>query len=221
MTSHAAPAKKKVSDRSAGELAFRSLNTHYTCLPHCAHTGHEEIPKMRTNKPAPTARKPGNVMMLCDNCGGGWHLRCLRPCPFKKTVPLIQHWYCPDCVEPCVTCKQGDIYDDASKRLLRCCECLQSEHMHCMASPLTEEPRATWKCQVCASSRTITRLMMDQKCCAFCHGPVKKGVAGTCECGQCSKLWHCRFPCLQPQQRPDTADQGTYEEDEWLCPECD
>jgi hypothetical protein len=187
---------------------------------HFAHIGHEEIPKMSMNKSAPKAASPGNVMMLCDNCNGGWHLKCLRPHPFKSAVPLTRHWYCPDCVDPCVACKQSDIYDDPRRRLLRCCECSKSEHMHCMAPPLAEEPRGTWKCRVCASSRAVTRLMAEKKCCAFCHGPVSTGDAGVCECSQCLRLWHRKFPCLQPQQRPDSA-QAVYAEDAWLCPECD
>jgi hypothetical protein len=178
--------------------------------------------QQKNKKSAPKAKNPGNVMMLCDDCDGGWHLKCLRPNPFKKAVPLIYYWYCPKCVEPCGTCSEVDVYDDPKKRLLRCFGCSKSTHMHCLSVPLTDEPRGRWKCSECTLPRIVTRLMAEQKCCAFCHAQVRKHEPGTCQCSQCNKIWHSKFPCLRNNQRPDEAEEShIYEEDGWLCPECD
>ena len=197
----------------------------YTCWsatqPKPTHIGHEKIPKMRANGPAPKAKNPGNVMMLCDDCDEAWHLKCLRPFALKKAVPLTYYWYCPNCVDPCVTCSQVDMYDDPKQRLLRCFECSKSVHMHCLPEPLNHEPRGRWKCNDCASLRVVTRLVAEHKCCAFCHAHLRKGEPGTCECSRCSRLWHSKFPCLKSHQRPDDEDAPVYEEDGWLCPECD
>lgn len=38
----------------------------------------------------------GEVLLLCDNCGLGWHIHCLRP-PLASVPP--DDWFCPICID--------------------------------------------------------------------------------------------------------------------------
>ena len=172
-----------------------------------------------------------NVMLLCDGCEKGHHLRCMRHGTFTS-VPKTLTWMCHFCTKKrggCAKCRECDVYDDASKRLLHCDTCTSSWHMHCLPTPLTTEPQSEWYCgacqtdvdPVCTSSCVVTRSHIMARTCGGCgvfipHSE-KDGTSRQCHC--CQSLWHSM--CLSVSQlKPQQQKQTEKAECKWTCPAC-
>lgn len=179
------------------------------------HTGHTETFGVRNINNLPLMQKK-NVMMLCDGCGHGYHLGCLRTdLPNSCSVPQTKKWFCPDCSLPCKKCKKRDRFDAALDRLVQCDTCSDSWHISCLHHPLKEEPTSTWNCPSCESDRRVTREMARQRACPGCHGHVNNNDKTTCECSVCLRYWHLHSPCVKDSQLPSEDSRK-----KWCCPQC-
>ena len=183
----------------------------------CLGVSHTQLPKAKEAKRKAvgnlTKGKIKKVMLLCDGCDSSWHIGCL---PHQKsTVPLTEKWFCPACTQPCDKCNAEDVYSDALERLLRCSKCDKSMHMHCLNTPLKEEPE-NWRCGECISRRMVTRLMATgHNVCTFCHQDAEPSSKGCQKCSYCNKVWHTEEPCLDNSDLPEKG-----KEKNWRCPEC-
>ena len=187
----------------------------------CGGPGHLELP-LESNAKARKVKKlkkkkQQNVMMVCNGCHNPWHVACVphNGKGKRSTVPLTGTWFCHKCAQPCETCDEKYGFDDATKRLLRCNRCDKSVHMHCLNTPLKQEPAGSWRCAECDNRRMVTRLMAAKTICAFCHEDVRQGKDCQ-ECSLCSKMWHTKRPCLKGRQKPKKGEGG----EPWRCPEC-
>lgn len=171
---------------------------------------------LKQHQAPPTVKKPENVMMICDGCDAPCHLGCL-PSKFTQHVPWIRRWYCGKCTQPCYVCHQEDVHDSPVKRLLKCSGCSEFVHMHCLITPLTEEPRGTWTCSQCVfhSQRMRTRFQAQRDFCSFCLGAIEEDGTAAVSCSSCGSYRHKKAPCLQKQQQPEKG-----EERSWVCPAC-
>jgi len=193
----------------------------------CGGTAHTELPveikAKATAVTKMTVTKRKDVMMVCSGCASAWHIKCVphQGKGTRRTVPLTGTWMCPKCAAPCETCDDKDVFDDAKKRMLRCRSCSKSVHMHCLNTPLEEEPDRSWRCSECENRRVVTRLMSSKAICAHCHEYVQPGTSGCRACSYCSKVWHTLRTCLQSHQLPPALKTGKKgRQPKWRCPEC-
>jgi hypothetical protein len=186
----------------------------------CNRTGHDNVSETSDGQRA------GNVMLLCDHCEKGYHLKCMRHGKFSS-IPKTVPWLCDFCSEErggCAKCFETDVHDDSSKRLLHCDSCEASWHMHCLPTPLTTEPEDEWHCvecqseieTACTSSCVVTRSQMAARVCGDCGVfiPHDEADEASRECSNCQSLWHSS--CLEnnTEAEAETNTRG------WTCPAC-
>jgi hypothetical protein len=203
--------------------AYTPTHAHVQCMYTHPHP-HAHTAFCMANK-ADTARKIGRVMLLCNACGKGCHVRHLK----LGFVPK-GHWYCRDCSRPCQTCHERDIHTQPNRRLLQCGRCEVSWHMHCLPRPLLEEPAGTWHCPTCTAQRPRTRAAAATCPCSVCNGAVEAPQSGRLQpsrsgkkkrentkaggqCSVCLLYYHTR--CV-----PKSAQGASGHWQRWVCPQC-
>lgn len=143
-------------------------------------------------------------MILCDKCGHGWHLSCMVP---RMTSVPKGTWHCPNCVCPCESCGEVDIYDDCSKRLLSCAECGDTHHMHCLDPPVALEPDGDWTCRTCNPPKP------SRNVCQSCHQELStRSTRAVRQCVLCQDYWHTK--CLPKHCRKQLSAAR------WHCEHC-
>jgi hypothetical protein len=177
------------------------------------------------------AKRIGLVMLLCDGCDRGFHMKCMRNRTYTST-PKSQQWLCDFCVTKrggCRKCKQNDVYEKKSLRLLHCGTCDASWHMQCLETPLTIEPQGEWHCDACeseiepvrTSSVVVTRSQLRTRICGKCNNfiPHDEARDSCVECQCCEKLWH--IACVSDTKLKLPANsKNNVGKPVWICPTC-